>query len=55
MLSIPALKRQKQGDIWEFKAIQVWISSFRTAKTMEKDPVSKKKQTKINTAFIITY
>lgn len=44
MLLILALKRWKQGDGWEFKAIQVWTSSFRIAKTKEKYPVSKNKQ-----------
>ena len=38
---IPALRRQKQA---EFKDRLVYRASFRTAKTIQRNPVSEKKE-----------
>jgi hypothetical protein len=44
---IPALGRQRQVDLCEFKASLVYIVSFRTARATYRDPISKdKKQTR---------
>ena len=41
MLLIPALKRQNQVDIHEFKASLVYRASSRTARATQRNPVSK--------------
>jgi hypothetical protein len=38
--SDPKLGKQRQVDLCEFKISLVYILSFRTAKAMERDPVS---------------
>jgi hypothetical protein len=43
---IPARGRQKQGDICEFKASQVYIASSRLARATQSDPVSKEQKKK---------
>jgi hypothetical protein len=37
----PALGRQRQADLCEFKASFVYIVSSRTARAVQRDPVSK--------------
>jgi hypothetical protein len=41
---IPALRRQTQADLCEFKAILVYRVNFRTARATQRNPVSKKKK-----------
>ena len=44
-LLIPALRRQKPVDLWEFKASLVYRASFRAARAVtQRNPVSKKKK-----------
>ena len=39
---IPALRRQRQADLWEFKASLVYRVSSRTARAVtQRNPVSK--------------
>ena len=40
---IPALGRQRQADLCEFKASLVYSVSSRTARATQRNPVSKKK------------
>ena len=47
MLLTPALRRQRQVDLYEFEASMVYSVSFRTgSKAAQRSPVSKNKQTK---------
>ena len=47
---IPALGRQRQADLSEFKASLVYNGSSRTARTVtQRNPVSKKQKEYINT------
>ena len=39
---IPALKRQRQADLCEFKASLVYIVSYSSARATQRNPVSKK-------------
>ena len=41
---IPALRRQRQVDLWEFKGSLVYIESSRAAKAIQWDPVSNKQR-----------
>jgi hypothetical protein len=44
---IPALRKQRQVDLWEFQASLVYRVSSRTARTLyRKNPVSKQNKTK---------
>ena len=43
---IPALRRLKQVDLCEFKASLVYRVSSRTARAIQRNPVSKKNQKK---------
>ena len=45
MLLIPALRRQRQADLCEFKASLVYRVSSRAAKSRQRDPVSKNQKT----------
>lgn len=45
--------QQRQSDLSEFKARLVCRVSFRIARTIQKDPVSKKKKKKKNTHLLI--
>jgi hypothetical protein len=38
---IPALERQRQADLYEFKAILLYKESSRRARATWRDPVSK--------------
>ena len=40
MLLIPALGRQRQVDLRDFEASLVYRASSRTARTIQRDPVS---------------
>ena len=40
----PALRRQRQVDLFEFEASLVYRASSRTARTTQRHPVSKNKQ-----------
>ena len=44
---IPAFRKQKQRDLPEFEASLVYRVSSRTARTAQKNPVSKKQTKKI--------
>jgi len=46
MPSIPALRRQRQVDSYECEASLVYRTNFRTARATQRNPVSKKAQTK---------
>lgn len=39
---IPALERQREVDLWEFKVSPVYLVSSRTAEAMQRDPVSER-------------
>ena len=41
MLLIPALGRQRQAELYEFKASLVYRASFRTTKATQRNPVLK--------------
>jgi hypothetical protein len=41
---ILVIRRQRQEDLCEFKASLIYVSSSRTAKTIEKDSISKTKK-----------
>jgi hypothetical protein len=41
MLLIPALRRQKQAELCKFKASLTYIVSSRTARVIQRGPVSK--------------
>ena len=41
---IPALRRQRQVDVYEFEASLVYRSSSRTARATQKNPALKKKK-----------
>ena len=38
---IPVLSRQRQAELWEFEASWVYRVSFRTARAIQRNPVSK--------------
>jgi hypothetical protein len=42
----PALRRQRQAELCEFKARPVYRANARTAKTTQRNPVLKKKKKK---------
>jgi hypothetical protein len=44
----PELQRQRQEDFCELEASLVYTASSRTARTTQKDPVSKQQQNKQN-------
>jgi hypothetical protein len=46
MSLIPALGRQKQAELCKFKTRMVYRGSSRTARTTQRNPVSKTKQNK---------
>jgi hypothetical protein len=46
---IPALGRQRQEDLCEFKANLVYRASSRTARAIQRNPVSKKQKTQNKT------
>ena len=48
MPSVPALKRQKQKDLYEFKASLVYRVGSRTARAIQRSPVLKNQKTKQN-------
>ena len=37
---IPALRKQRQADLSEFEASLVYIASFKTARAIQRNPVS---------------
>jgi hypothetical protein len=50
MLLIPALRRQRQEELCEFKTSLVYNTSFRTTRTItQRDPVSKQQQKRVVT------
>jgi hypothetical protein len=50
---IPALRRQRQADLYEFKASLVYRVSSRTARTSQRNPVSEKKKKKKCRSYVI--
>jgi hypothetical protein len=44
----PCIGRQRQADICEFEASLVYRASSRTAKATQRNPVSKKKKSKLS-------
>ena len=44
MSLIPVLGRQRQEDLYEFKACLIYTMSSRTARAMQRNPVLKKKK-----------
>ena len=46
MLLIPALEKQRQVDLCEFKANVAYIMSFRKLRAIQRDSVSKNKNNK---------
>jgi hypothetical protein len=53
MSLIPALRRQRQTDPCEFKVSLVYRLGFRTARTVQRNPVSKKKTKNLVFVLII--
>ena len=41
MLLMPALRRQRQADLYDFEASLLYIVSFKAAKNMQRDPAQK--------------
>jgi hypothetical protein len=55
---ILALRRQRQGDLYEFKASLVYRVSFRTDRDTQRNPASKKQnetKTKIKTSRLTSF
>jgi hypothetical protein len=48
MLLIPALRKQRQVDLCEFKTIPVYRAGFRTARAIQRNPVLKYQERKKN-------
>jgi 3-polyprenyl-4-hydroxybenzoate decarboxylase len=44
MLLIPAFRRQRQVDLCEFQASLIYTVNSRTARAIQRNPVSKKKK-----------
>jgi hypothetical protein len=45
---MPALRRQRQADLHDFKASLAYVVSFRSARAIQRNPISKQNKTKQN-------